>query len=64
MNKIVLLCFTALTMHTMADDVVVAQDSQMITESASKPSCNTPPPRPPQTSFTRLQKALPSGACL
>jgi hypothetical protein len=48
MNKIVLLSFTALTMYTMADDVVVTQDPQMITDGCSKPSCNTPTPPPPE----------------
>ena len=47
MNKIILLSLTAFTINAMADDAVVAQDQQMISDSCSKP-CNPPPPPPPE----------------
>jgi opacity protein-like surface antigen len=46
MNKLVLLSFTALTAFVMADDVIALEESQMISDSCSKP-CNPPPPPQP-----------------
>ncbi len=46
MNKIVLLSFTALTAFVTADDIIAVEESQMISDSCSKP-CNTPPPPQP-----------------